>query len=55
MMIPSVCIIMIATFRIINQIYTDKYISNIEDESKYADGELVCDRNVVELDLSEPE
>lgn len=35
MMIPSVCIIMIATFMLINQIYTDKYISNIEDESKY--------------------
>ena len=35
MMIPSVCIIMIATFMLINQIYTNKYISNIEDESKY--------------------
>ena len=35
MMIPSVCIIMIATFMLINHIYTDKYISNIEEESKY--------------------
>lgn len=24
-------------------------------ELKYADGELVCDRNMVELDLREPE